>query len=304
MNHIFLEGDSCFMLDKVEDSSISLAITSPPYNIGKDYEKGERKSLDRYLDDLRPIVDKICNKIKDDGHICWQVGNYVQNSNVFPLDIYFYHMFIENGFKLRNRIIWHFNFGLHSQKRFSGRYETILWFSKSDDYYFNVDPVRIPQIYPGKRHSASKSKNAGLLSGNPNGKNPSDFWVFSAENEFRNNPIWDFPNVKANHPEKTLHPCQFPSELVERCVLALTKQNDTILDPFLGAGTSTIAAEKHNRICIGIDKEKSYLKLAQKRLKQFRDGSLKTRPIGKPIMQPKDAGKVADYPIEWRGAAE
>ena len=133
------------------------------------------------------------------------------------------------GLKLRNRIIWRFNHGLHCKKRFSGRYETILWFTKNDEYVFNLDPVRVPSKYPGKRHF--KGPKRGQLSGNPLGKNPSDIWdVVQQDWE---DEVWDIPNVKANHPEKTEHPCQFPVELVQRCVLALTQPGGSRFRPVL-----------------------------------------------------------------------
>ena len=129
-------------------------------------------SLDEYLEWLEPIVKKLCSKIRPGGSVCWQVGNFVKDGEVFPLDYFFYKMFIDQGLKLRNRIIWQFNFGLHASKRLSGRYETLLWFTKSDNYTFNLDPIRIPQLYPGKRHSKRKGERAGQISGNPLGKNP------------------------------------------------------------------------------------------------------------------------------------
>ena len=131
--------------------------------------------------------------------------------------IIFYDIFKKHALKLRNRIIWRFNHGLHASKRFSGRYETILWFTKSDSYTLNLDPVRVPSKYPGKLHF--KGSKRGLPSGNPLGKNPSDVWEFVAREW--DEELWDIPNVKANHPEKTIHPCQYPIELIERCVLAL-----------------------------------------------------------------------------------
>lgn len=85
-----------------------------------------------------------------------------------------------------------------------------------------------------------RAKKKGQPSGNPLGKNPSDYWaIISQEWE---NGIIEIPNVKSNHPEKTAHPCQFPIELIERCVLALTNENDWVLDPFGGVGSSLIAA--------------------------------------------------------------
>lgn len=299
MLHQLIEGDATIALDRVDDGSCRLVVTSPPYNIGKEYEREQRLSLEEYLAWLEPIVDKICAKVSEDGHICWQVGNYVSKGEVFPLDYYFYGMLSKRGFKLRNRIIWHFNFGLHATRRFSGRYETLLWFSKSDDYYFNLEPVLVPQLYPGKRHGAGKGDRAGLPSGNPKGKNPSDFWTFDAEEAFRKDPIWDLPNLKARHPEKTIHPCSFPSELAERCVLALSKPGDIVLDPFVGAGTSVIAAAKHGRIGVGIDKSRTYIEVARKRLSEHERGVLVTRPMGVPVRHPRAGERVATIPEEW-----
>jgi len=129
-----IEGDAMSSLDQVPDGSIKLAVTSPPYNIGKEYERDERRTLEEYLAWIAPIIDKLCDKVSHDGSICWQTGNFIEDGELFPLGIFFYEMFRKNGFKLRNRIIWHFNFGLHAQRRFSGRYETLLWWTKSDDY--------------------------------------------------------------------------------------------------------------------------------------------------------------------------
>jgi len=128
-----------------------------------------------------------------------------------------YPIFKKLGLKLRNRIIWHFEHGLHCQRRFSGRYESILWFTKNDNYTFDLDPIRIPQKYPGKRYF--KGPNIGRFSCNPLVKNPGDLWVI--------------PNVKHNHPEKTIHPCQFPVELIERLILSMTRPGDLVLTPLL-----------------------------------------------------------------------
>ncbi|MFK0691246.1 DNA-methyltransferase [Mesorhizobium sp. IMUNJ 23033] len=296
-----VHGDALAELDNLDDNSFQLVVTSPPYNIGKEYERDKRRSLEEYLEWLKPIVNKLCKKIRDDGSICWQVGNYVNNSQVYPLDLFFYKMFVDQGFKLRNRIIWHFNFGLHATQRFSGRYETLLWFSKSDQYKFHLDPVRVPQLYPGKRHGSKRPDKADQPSGNPLGKNPSDFWEFSPQEAFLQNPVWNIPNVKAKHPEKTVHPCQFPSELAERCVLALTDHGDKVLDPFVGAGTSVIAAIKHGRVGVGIEQSEQYVQIAQDRIVKYESGSLELRPAGKAVRQPKRGEKVATPPKEWLG---
>ena len=224
---VLLDGDCSELLKNIPSSSVDLIITSPPYNIGKKYEK--KTTLQSYLKSQEPVIAELYRVLASTGSLCWQVGNYVDKGEVFPLDIYFYEIFKGFDLKLRNRIIWRFNHGLHCSKRFSGRYEVILWFTKSDEYIFNLDSVRVPSKYPGKRHFKGPKK--GQLSGNPLGKNPSDIWDIVKQDW--ENEVWDIPNVKANHPEKTEHPCQFPVELVQRCVLALTQPEGVVLDPVL-----------------------------------------------------------------------
>lgn len=291
---VLLSGDAALTLKTIPDGSVKLIITSPPYNLGKVYEKAT--SLERYLADLRPILDELIRVLSPQGSVCWQVGNYVENAEVFPLDIYYYPVFKSLGLKLRNRIIWHFEHGLHASKRFSGRYEVLLWFTKSDTYTFNLDSVRVPAKYPGKTHF--KGDKQGQPSGNPLGKNPSDFWKLMVR-EWEQG-LWEIPNVKANHPEKTLHPCQFPIELVERCVLALTDENDWVLDPFSGVGSALLAALKHGRKAIGCEKDSDYVRIARRRIADFYNGTLPYRPLGKPIHKPTGREKVSQIPESWR----
>jgi len=291
---IIAEGDTSQTLKNVPNGTIKLIITSPPYNLGKEYEL--ETELDDYLKRLTPIVDELVRVLAVDGSLCWQVGNYVKESEVFPLDILFYPFFKQHGLKLRNRVIWHFEHGLHASKRFSGRYETLLWFSKSNRYIFNLDDVRVPSKYPGKTNY-KPGKDYGKPSGNPLGKNPSDFWDI-LEKDWES-CVWQFPNVKANHPEKTIHPCQFPIELVERCILALTNEDDWVLDPFAGVGSAIIAALKLNRRGMACEKEHKYCQETKNRIKDFFSGKLRYRQLGKPVFQPTGREKVSQIPIEW-----
>lgn len=288
-----INEDCLTHLKSVENGKFDLILTSPPYNIGKSYET--RTSIEKYLEKQEVIIKEIVRTLSERGNICWQVGNYVHDGEVFPLDIFYYQLFKKLGLKLRNRIIWHFGHGLHASKRFSGRYETILWFSKSDDYIFNLDNVRIPAKYPGKRHF--KGPKIGQLSGNPLGKNPSDIWEI-VERDW-DSGLWNIPNVKSNHPEKTIHPCQFPIELVERCVLALSNENSWVLDPFAGVGSTIIGALKNNRNATGIEKEAEYCEIAAKRIQALRSGTLKLRPLNKPVHKPSVNDKIAQTPREW-----
>ena len=289
-----IENADCLnSVKKIENGKFDLIITSPPYNIGKSYET--KTSIEKYLKTQEEIIEELVRTLSDKGNLCWQVGNYVSNGEVFPLDVFYYQIFKQHGLKLRNRIIWHFGHGLHASNRFSGRYETILWFSKTDDYIFNLDNVRIASKYPGKRHFKGPKK--GQISGNPLGKNPSDIWEILEEDWDK--ALWNIPNVKSNHPEKTEHPCQFPVELVERCVLALTNENSWVLDPFSGVGSTIIAAVKNNRNAIGIEKEIEYCRIAEQRIKNLKENKLKLRSINKPIHKPSAKDKVAQIPKEW-----
>ena len=291
---VLYEGDIKDLLKYIPDNTINLIITSPPYNLGKDYES--RTEIEKYLGSQAEIITELHRVLHETGSICWQVGNFVEKGEVYPLDIMYYSIFKKLDMKLRNRIIWRFGHGLHASKRFSGRYETILWFSKTDDYIFNLDNVRVPSKYPGKKHFKGEKK--GQLSGNPLGKNPSDIWdivLWDWEKE-----VWDIPNVKSNHPEKTEHPCQYPIELAERCVLALTNDGDWVLDPFAGVGSSLIAAIKNNRRAVGSDKEAEYVNLARERIQAYFNGTLGYRPLGTPVYQPTEKDKIAQIPDEWK----
>jgi len=286
-------GDTKEVLQEEESEKFDLIITSPPYNIGKEYEV--KKSIEDYLSEQENVIYELIRVLSPCGSICWQVGNYVSKREVYPLDIFYYDIFKNHGLRLRNRIIWRFGHGLHASNRFSGRYETILWFTKTENYIFNLDDVRIPSKYPGKKHFKGPKK--GELSGNPRGKNPSDVWdilIRDWESE-----IWEIPNVKSNHPEKTDHPCQYPIELVERCVLALTNKGSWVLDPYVGVGSAVIAALKNNRNAVGIDKERKYIEMAIHRIEKLKNGTLRVRPINRPIHNPSENNKIARYPEEW-----
>lgn len=262
--------DNMEFMRSLKKESMNLIVTSPPYNIGKEYER-KKRSLDVYIEEQATTIAEAVRVLHPNGSICWQVGNHVDDGEIFPLDIILYNLFKNHGLKLRNRIVWSFGHGLHCQKRFSGRHETILWFTKSEDYIFNLDPIRVPSKYPNKKHF--KGPNKGQLSSNPMGKNPSD--------------IWDIPNVKSNHVEKTAHPCQFPVALVERLVLGLTNPGQNVLDPYMGVGSSAIAALKHNRNAYGCDLMPEYVDIALNRIEKLEAGVLRTRPMNKPIYEPE-----------------
>lgn len=247
MNRI-IKGDSLEIIRGMENSSLDLIITSPPYNIGKEYER--KIDIEQYKGWIHDYVKEFYRLIKDTGSIVFQVGNFVEKGKVYPLDCLLFDLFIKEGFMPRNRIVWHFGHGMHCKNRFSGRHETLMWFTKTDNYKFNLDTVRVPQKYPNKK--AYKGEKKGQLSGNPLGKNPSD--------------VWEISNVKNNHPEKTDHPCQFPVELVSRCIKSMTDKGDVVMDPFVGSGTVPVSAIQEERNWIGIEKDERYCQIAEQRI--------------------------------------
>ena len=272
---VFHLGDCRDLLAEMPDGAARLVVTSPPYNIGKAYERAQ--TIDDYVAAQAEVIEACARVLDERGSLCWQTGNYVKNGEIIPLDALLFPVFRGLGLKMRNRIVWHFEHGLHCSKRLSGRYETISWFTKSDDYIFNLDPIRVPQKYPGKRHF--KGPRAGQLSGNPLGKNPGDVWIF--------------PNVKHNHVEKTEHPCQYPVELVERLVLSLTDPGDLVLDPYMGVASSAIAAIRHDRRAAGAEIDPRYHQIGLARIQAHRSGRLRTRPMHRPVYEPSgESGRM------------
>lgn len=267
------------LLDKLPVESIDLTLTSPPYCMGKEYEKCTH--TEDFICNHEIILPKIVALTRPGGSICWQIGSHVKNNVLVPLD-YLVYKIMDNypDMILRNRIVWSFGHGAHLSKRFSGRYEVILWFTKGGDYHFDLDSVRIPQKYPGKRHYKGPSK--GEYSGNPLGKNPSD--------------VWEIPHVKSNHVEKTEHPCQFPIALAQRLIRSLCPKNGTVFDPYSGVGSTGAAAILENRKFLGAEHNYEYYEIAANRLKDASNGCLKHRPLDKPICEPAANERVTQKP--------
>lgn len=294
-NEITLYNGDCYnLLQKIKSESVDLIITSPPYCMGKAYED-PKDDIESFKNQQIKIFPEIYRILKVGGSVCWQVGYHICDMCTVPLDFYVYQIFSEMSSEkkhpllLRNRIIWTFGHGLNTTQRFSGRHETILWFTKGKTYDFNLDGVRVPQKYPGKR--AYKGEKKGEFSGNPQGKNPSDVWEVPSD-------VWDIPNVKANHIEKTEHPCQFPSAIPRRLIKALVPENGVVCDPYMGVGTSGIAAVFENRKFIGAELKKEYYELAIQRIKNADKGKLEIRP-DVPVIEPSLGSEVARLPEEF-----
>ena len=280
------KGDCADFLERLPRAPLfDLVITSPPYNVGKSYERRNQRSLEDYLAWQGRIFRACVERLKPTGSICWQVGTHItgrsRSPSVLPLDILLYPHFAAAGATLRNRIVWQFGHGLHAKHRFSGRHETVLWYTLTNDYVFNLDAVRVPQKYPGKR-SYRPGEGHGRYSGNVLGKNPSDVWM-------------DIPNVKGKHLEKTDHPCQFPVALAERFINGLTNADALVFDPFAGVASSGVAALCNKRRFWGCEISAAYVKIGLDRLAQAMAGTVAVRPLEKAIFDPALAGADLRY---------
>jgi adenine-specific DNA-methyltransferase len=287
------QGDVETFLDTAPRScAFDLVVSSPPYNIGKSYER--IAAMDEYTHWQQRVLAKIVARLRDGGSVCWQVGNSVSDNEVLPLDYIFHPMLRGLGLTLRNRIVWTFGHGLHSRRRFSGRYEVVLWYTKGNDYKFNLDAVRVPAKYPSKKQYHGPRK--GNYSGNPLGKNPEDVWTFDFDQD-----VWtNIPNVKSNHVEKTVHPCQFPVGLVERLILALSDPGDIVFDPFAGVASAGVAASLHGRRFWGCELNGGYVSIGKARIDAALGGQALYRPHDVPVYDHRLSG-LSQTPNEWSG---
>ena len=276
---VLFRGKSLSLLKSMADASVDLIVTSPPYCIGKSYET--TRAFADFVRIHQEVLPECVRVSKPGGSLCWQVGYHVGKAGIEPLDFAIHEIVSSfSDMHLRNRIVWSFGHGTHSTKRFSGRHETIMWYTKGKEYAFDIDNIRIPQKYPGKRHYKGPKK--GHFSGHPLGKNPGD--------------LWDIPNVKAHHVEKTKHPCQFPVALAQRLIRALTTPGQVVLDPFIGSGSTAVAARLEKRRVIGADRVGAYLKIATSRILDAELGTANVRPLEQGVYVPKASDPVAIPP--------
>jgi adenine-specific DNA-methyltransferase len=246
-------GDCVKLLAMLPDSSVDLIVSSPPYNLGKEYES--RVALDHYLAEQTGVLTQCARVLKDSGSIFWQVGAYANAGVLVPLDIRFFPILERLGLIPRNRIVWVRQHGLHATRKFSCRHESILWFTKSNNHVFNLDTIRVPQKWQNKK--SYRGPNKGRLTCHPDGKNPGDIWLFR--------------NVKHNHEEQTIHPCQFPEDMIARIVLATTNSGGIVLDPYMGTGTVALVARNHGRHYLGAETDMRYRSVAVRRLSGLPD---------------------------------
>lgn len=241
LNRIYNEDCLVGMKD-IPDESVDLVVTSPPYNIKKKYKSyKDDLSLMEYLDFLENVLFECKRVLKANGNIMLNVANYIdKQGNAIPISYFVFNMLEKLNLKFRQEIVWYFQGGLSATKKLSARYENILWLYK-ENYTFNLDDVRV------KEWKQIDKRN------NPNGKNPTN--------------VWEINRVAFGSKEKTSHPAQYPIEMIERIINGWSCENGTILDPFMGSGTTAIAAINTNRNYIGFELDIEYCHIANERIK-------------------------------------
>lgn len=245
-------------MHELPDESIDLMVTSPPYNINISYgnvwqnrkiiaTKGHKYDDHMPEDAYRQMVGHVLREtvrvLKKDGSLFLNMKNrYIKNELITP------HWVLEylGDMYLKNIIIWNFDWGGSTNTRFSSRYEYVFFLTKSKtSWTFNLEDIKVPSV--NFRPDRYKSQL----------KNPSD--------------VWRIPLVSGNSPERTGHPAQYPEKLIERIIKVATNENDVVLDPFMGSGTTAVIAQRLGRNYVGYEIADEYIQMAKKRLKTVHD---------------------------------
>ncbi len=238
-------------IGRVADASVDLVIADPPYGLGKDYgNDSDRLGAQEYLAWSRRWIDAVVPKLKANGSLyvflTWQ-----HSPEVFS--------YLKTRLSMVNEIIWDRRVPSMggSTRKFSSVHDNIGFFVKSRDYHFDVDAVRIPYDAETK-----KARTRSIFIGKKwleAGYNPKD--------------VWSVSRLHRQHTEREDHPTQKPLEIVERMVLASCPAGGTVLDPFMGSGTSAVAAARHGRSFIGFELNPDYFAIVEKRVAKTLNGS-------------------------------
>lgn len=252
----YYENDTCLLfctdtltaLKKLDSKIFDTVITSPPYNIGKEYE--ENKNLEEYLNWCTQWISDTSRLLKSNGALLLNLGytNIIDKARAIPIP---YLIWDRIPLFLNQEIVWNYSAGVACKNYLSPRNEKILWYVKdSRNYTFNLDFIRDKNVkYPN-------SKRNGKLRVNTLGKNPSDVWEIAKVTTGKNR----------SSIERTSHPCQFPLDLIDRLVLGFSNEGDVICDPFMGSGTTFESCIKNKRYCIGFEIKEEYCEIIRKRI--------------------------------------
>lgn len=259
---LLYQGDCVDLLASLPDGSVELTVTSPPYNIGKEYELP--LTLNGYLEWCSKWMAEIYSVTCPTGSFWLNLG-YIPvegKGRAVPLP---YLLWDASPFHLLQEVVWHYGAGVTAYKSLSPRNEKFLWYVKNSlEYTFNLDDIRDPNVkYPNQ-------KKNGKLKCNPLGKNPTDVWSIPKVTSGRNR----------SSRERTPHPAQFPEAVIERVVKASSNLGELVLDPFVGSGTSVLVAHRLGRSALGFEIRSDYLDIAVERIEKSKAlGKRQTLPF-------------------------
>ncbi len=265
LNKIY-QGDSLQLLKDMPDNSVDLVITSPPYADLKTYIDFKGILADDYVEWFLPYCNEICRVIKPTGSFILNINDKVENRFRHP---YVFDLISElhkrTDLKLFERLFWNKMKGLPNRYRFGDRVEYLFWFAKDKEFYFNIDEMRTEYAEKSiKRMKKPLKKRFARTDGdgevdykdwnpNPKGALPTTLVNISSESK----------RIADNHV------AVYPVELVKYFIKGSSKEGDVILDPFMGTGTTALAAKELNRNYIGFELQPDYIKVAKKRIDDY-----------------------------------
>jgi adenine-specific DNA-methyltransferase len=245
---MLFNGDTLAMQRNIDHPVFDAIITSPPYNIGKEYESV--KPLNDYVAWSVEWISAAGELLQPTGALLLNLGyiSVAEKGRAMPIP---YLLWDKIPMFLNQEIVWNYSAGVACKNYLSPRNEKILWYVKdSKNYTFNLDAIRDKNVkYPN-------SKKNGKLRINTLGKNPSDVWEIAKVTT----------GFNRSSEERTPHPCQFPTDLIDRLVLGFTNTGDIVYDPFVGSGTTFVSCVKNNRYCVGFEIKQEYCEVAKKRI--------------------------------------
>ena len=286
-----LHGDSLEMLKTIPSSTVDCCITSPPYyglrDYGVDGQIGLEETPEEYVQKLVAVFREVKRVLKDDGTLWVNVGDSYAGNNsrtstgragmgeerdgIFhrtggkPKDLIGIPWMLafalrEDGWYLRQDIIWHKPNPMPEsvRDRCTKSHEYIFLLSKSRRYYYNYKAIQEPAT---TTDSVIRDREAGQMNKVP-GRSHMNGLKHNRYKVRNKRDVWSVPV----RPFKGAHFATFPEELIKPCVLAGSRENGIVLDPFFGSGTTGVVATKFNRDFIGIELNSDYIDIAKRRL--------------------------------------
>lgn len=279
INKVIL-GDVRSVSSTITDNTVQAIITSPPYfghriysNTENEFEIGRETSIDEYIENIVYCFSLLRIKLKNDGLFWLNIGDTYRGKSLLAVPWRVAIALQNDGWILRSDIIWHKPNAMPSsvKDRPTTDHEYIFMFSKQDKYYYDADAIREPHV-TFSEHSKMKGGRAhlGKKNGTPElGKNSGNMnlhdgrWDQAFHPKGRNKrTVWQIPLGKF----RDAHFAVYPDKLVENCLLASTRPEDIVLDPFCGSGTTGVVAARLRRKFIGIELVEQYQQMSQKRI--------------------------------------